>query len=66
MFISPVEFIFIVLFAVAIWTVFDILRQPSEKLPPSSKALWIMATIVFPLIGAIIYFAAGRPRRAVS
>jgi phospholipase D-like protein len=62
--IGPLEFLFVLIIGSAIWAVFDIFRQPRETFPPGVKSLWVLTAIAFPIIGPIVYIAAGKPRRA--
>jgi DMSO reductase anchor subunit len=47
-----------------IWMLVDAIRVPDESIYRSgNKLTWVLVIVLAGIIGAIIYLAAGRPRR---
>jgi hypothetical protein len=49
--------------AVIVYAFIDVLVTPAHATRRGPKALWALAVIVLPLIGAVLWFVLGRPRR---
>ncbi|QDU70430.1 PLDc N-terminal domain-containing protein [Mucisphaera calidilacus] len=47
----------LVVLAVAIYAIIDVVGQPMST---GKKTIWIILILLFPLLGAIIYFLVGR------
>jgi hypothetical protein len=47
----------LVMFVVAVWavTLFDIFRRWNER-PTGKSVAWLIAIIIFPVVGTIVYF----------
>ncbi len=43
-----------------VWAVIDILRRPVEQITGGKKWAWLLIVLLVNLIGAIVYFVAGR------
>ncbi|MDI6900303.1 MAG: PLD nuclease N-terminal domain-containing protein [Anaerosomatales bacterium] len=53
--------------AVQVWALVDLLRTPAERLQTGKKWLWAIVVLFFNMLGAIIYFVAGKkPAEAVD
>ncbi len=50
--------------AVMVWlySIFDALTAPAERIRLMPKAIWLIAILLLPEIGAIAWFIWGRPR----
>ncbi len=42
-----------------VWALVDLLRRPTVD--PSKKILWLLAILIFPILGAILYFLLNKP-----
>ena len=50
--------------AVVIYAIVDIAATPSTRVRGLPKPLWFAAVVLFPLIGAVLWFVLGRPRKS--
>jgi hypothetical protein len=54
--------IWVVGFVVMIWALVDAIRVPDDAMfRAGTKLIWVLVILLFQLVGAIIYFAIGRP-----
>lgn len=49
--------------AVAVYAFIDVLTTPGNMILRGPKWLWAIAVLVLPLLGAVLWFIAGRPPR---
>lgn len=49
--------------AIVVYAFIDVLVTPAHATRRGPKVLWALAVLVLPLIGAILWFVLGRPRR---
>lgn len=49
--------------AVAVYAFIDVLATPASAIHRGPKWLWALAVLVLPLLGAVLWFVAGRPPR---
>ncbi len=53
--------------AVQAWALVDLVKTPAERLQTGKKWLWAIVVLFFNMLGAIIYFVAGKkPAAAVD
>ena len=50
--------------AVTIYAVVDAIQSDDSQVRNLPKLLWILLILLFPLVGSIAWFVAGRPPRA--
>lgn len=49
-----------------IWALVDAIRVPSDQdYRAGTKVIWVLVILLMQGVGALIYFAVGRPRRRV-
>lgn len=49
-----------------IWALVDAIRVPSDQdYRAGTKVIWVLVILFMHCVGALIYFAVGRPRRRV-
>ena len=54
--------VWIVGFVVTIWALVDAIRVPDDSMyRAGTKLIWVLVILFLNLVGAIIYFAVGRP-----
>jgi hypothetical protein len=54
--------IWVVGFVLMIWALVDAIRVPDDSMfRAGTKLIWVLVILLFQLVGAIIYFAVGRP-----
>jgi len=49
--------------AITVYAFIDVLSTPAGTFRRGPKALWAIAVLLLPLVGALLWFLAGRPRR---
>lgn len=49
--------------AVAVYAFIDVLTTPAGAVQRGPKWLWAIAVLVLPILGAVLWFIAGRPPR---
>lgn len=49
--------------AVVVYALVDVAISPAERIRSLPKFAWFAVIIVFPLVGAVLWFLMGRPRR---
>ncbi|MFB0834851.1 PLD nuclease N-terminal domain-containing protein [Arthrobacter halodurans] len=54
----------LVALAVTIYALIECIRTPSSDVRSISKPAWILAIVLVPLVGAVLWFWLGRPRSA--
>jgi Phospholipase_D-nuclease N-terminal len=66
--IIPFGLLFVGSFVVWIWALVDAIQVPDDSMYRSgTKLVWVLVIVLTQVVGAIIYFAIGRPsRRAAS
>lgn len=52
----------LVALAVTIYALIECIRTPSSDVRSISKLAWILAIVLLPLVGAVLWFWLGRPR----
>ena len=56
--------IWIVGFVLMIWALVDAIRVPDDSMyRAGTKLIWVLVILLASFVGAIIYFAVGRPER---
>ncbi|CAB4588164.1 unannotated protein [freshwater metagenome] len=55
-----------VIVAVMIYAIVDVAVTPASKVRGLPKPLWFVVLVVFPLIGAILWFIMGKGRRGAT
>ncbi|CAB4868083.1 MAG: hypothetical protein F2785_03920 [Actinobacteria bacterium] len=55
-----------VIIAVMIYAIVDVAVTPASKVRGLPKPLWFVVLVVFPLIGAILWFIMGKGRRGAT
>ncbi|MEP6599248.1 MAG: PLD nuclease N-terminal domain-containing protein [Actinomycetota bacterium] len=45
-----------------LWAVFDSITAPADRIRALPKAIWVIIVLLFSTLGAIAWFAFGRPR----
>jgi Phospholipase_D-nuclease N-terminal len=54
-------------FAVWIWALVDAIQVPDDSMYRSgTKLVWVLVIVFLQVIGAVIYFAIGRPQRRAA
>lgn len=48
--------------AVVVYALVDVAISPADRVRSLPKPMWFVVIIVFPLVGAILWFILGRPR----
>ena len=66
LFVGPLLALFVLLwigvFVVWIWALVDCIQVPDDSMYQSgTKLIWVLVIVFLSLIGAILYFAIGRP-----
>ena len=46
-----------------IWFIVDVIRTPRVSVRTLPKFVWLLLVVLIPLIGGVLWFIAGRPRR---
>jgi hypothetical protein len=60
--IIPFGLLFVGAFVVWIWALVDAIQVPDDSMYRSgTKLLWVLVIVLTGIIGAIIYFAVGKP-----
>jgi len=49
--------------AITVYAFIDVLTTPARSTLRGPKWLWAVAVLVLPLVGAVLWFVLGRPRR---
>lgn len=49
--------------AVAVYAFIDVVTTPANAVQRGPKWLWALAVLVLPILGAVLWFIAGRPPR---
>lgn len=62
----PRVIISVVIVAVCIYALIDCLRTDSREVRGVPKGVWIVALLLLPLLGALLWFLLGRPRSAAT
>jgi len=62
----PRVIISVVIVAVCIYALIDCLRTDSREVRGVPKGVWIVALLLLPLLGAILWFILGRPRSVAT
>jgi hypothetical protein len=52
--------------AVIIYAIVDVAVTPASKIRGLPKPLWFVVVVLFPLIGAILWFIVGKSRRGAT
>ena len=52
--------------AVIIYAIVDVALTPASKIRGLPKPLWFVVVVLFPLIGAILWFIVGKSRRGAT
>lgn len=60
MFVGPV------ILALWVFCVFDVITSREDEVRHLPKVGWLVLVLLFPLVGSIVWLAAGRPVRAAS
>jgi len=53
----------LLVFGLAILALIDCLSSESDEIRALPKVVWVFIILLFPLLGSIVWFLAGRPRR---
>ena len=56
----------IVWFALWVYCLVDAIGSPTDRIRNLPKAAWVIIILLFPLVGSIIWLAAGRPEGGIS
>jgi hypothetical protein len=54
----------LLILALALFAVIDCLSRDEEEIRGLPKVLWVLVILLFPLLGSLAWFIAGRPRGA--
>lgn len=54
----------LVVIALYISFIIDVIRTPSPTVRALRKWVWLLVVIVFPIVGGVLWWIFGRPRRA--
>jgi hypothetical protein len=49
--------------AITVYAFIDVLSTPGSTFRRGPKLLWAIAVLLLPLVGAVLWFVLGRPRR---
>jgi hypothetical protein len=52
--------------ALAVYAFIDVISMPSMRFFRGPKWLWAIAVLVLPVLGPVLWFVVGRPRRAAN
>ena len=52
--------------AVTVYAVVDCVQTDDEQVRGLPKLLWLLLILLFPVVGAIAWFIAGRPQRGTA
>lgn len=52
--------------AVTVYAVVDCIQTDDAQVRGLPKLLWLLLILLFPIVGAIAWFIAGRPRRGTA
>jgi len=55
----------LLVFALALFALIDCLARDEDEIRGLPKVIWVFVILLFPLLGSIAWFIAGRPRSAV-
>lgn len=55
-----------VLAAIMIYAIVDVTISSKTQVRSIPKPLWFVVIVLFPLVGAVLWFVLGRPRRAAG
>jgi hypothetical protein len=65
--IIPFGLLFLGFFVVWIWALVDAIQVPEDSMYRSgTKLVWVLVIVLTQVVGAIIYFAIGRPARGAA
>lgn len=69
-YLGPTELLIIVTLAVVslfpLWALIDAIRVPSDAdFRAGNKVIWVLVILFMHCVGALVYFAVGRPRNRV-
>lgn len=59
-------FLAFILFAIWVWAVFDVISSDELLVRNLPKLYWVFIVLLVPTVGAIAWFAVGRPPAAAS
>jgi hypothetical protein len=63
----PFGLLFVGSFVVWIWALVDAIQVPDDSMYRSgTKLVWVLVIVLTQVVGAIIYFAIGRPPRRAA
>jgi Phospholipase_D-nuclease N-terminal len=63
----PFGLLFVGSFVVWIWALVDAIQVPDDSMYRSgTKLVWVLVIVLTQVVGAIIYFAIGRPSRRAA
>jgi Phospholipase_D-nuclease N-terminal len=63
----PFGLLFVGSFVVWIWALVDAIQVPDDSMYRSgTKLVWVLVVVLTQVVGAIIYFAIGRPPRRAA
>ena len=66
-FFLPFGLLFVGSFVVWIWALVDAIQVPDDSMYRSgTKLVWVLVIVLTQVVGAIIYFAIGRPSRRAA
>ena len=66
-FFLPFGLLFVGSFVVWIWALVDAIQVPDDSMYRSgTKLVWVLVILLTQVVGAIIYFAIGRPSRRTA
>ncbi len=54
----------VLILALALFAVIDCLSRDDDEIRGLPKVLWVLVILLFPLLGSLAWFIAGRPRGA--
>jgi hypothetical protein len=54
----------VISFALLVYCVIDIIGTPAHRVRNLPKVGWLILVLLFPLVGSIAWFAAGRPEKS--
>jgi Phospholipase_D-nuclease N-terminal len=65
--LHPFGLLFVGSFVVWIWALVDAIQVPDDSMYRSgTKLVWVLVIVLTQVVGAIIYFAIGRPPRRAA
>lgn len=53
-----------VIAALVVYALVDVAITPADRIRSLPKPVWLLAIVVFPLVGAVLWFILGKPRRS--